>query len=140
MHLRVKQPCTQTLALYFGSETLRNVPNIAEILFFRLSNKSNYFSCVKKKKKELYNFRPAQDRPASPLSYAFGGTHQLQLREKSLRSPLMSLCRALTPVLARSQTDIHSWQVRQHPLLDHVTVASLGYHHMRKRRKRNGER
>lgn len=47
MHLRVKQPCTQTQALYFGSETLRDVPNIAEIPFFRLSNKSNYFSCVK---------------------------------------------------------------------------------------------
>lgn len=36
--------------------------------------------------------------------------------------------------------DIHCWLVHQRPLLGHITVASLGYHPMRKRRKERGER
>lgn len=45
--LSVRQPFTQMLALYFSSETLKNLPNIAETPLFHLSNKSYCSLCVK---------------------------------------------------------------------------------------------
>ena len=66
-------------------------------------------------------------------------THQLQLREITQKppnpnpNPMSAFLRALTPGLAKNQTDIHSWQVRQRPLVDQVTIASLGHHQMSRR-------
>lgn len=64
-------------------------------------------------------------------------THQLQLREITQKPPnpnhMSPFGSALTPGLAKNQTDIHSWQVRQRPLLDHITIASLGHHQMSRR-------
>ena len=72
-------------------------------------------------------------------------THQLQLREITQKppnpNPMSPFFRALTPGLAKNQTDIHSWQERQRPLVDHVTIASLGHHQMSRRGggRRGGE-
>ena len=88
-----------------------------------------------------HNLRPAQDRPAPPLSYAFGAHPYIQQLGDVAPKPLSSLTsaeRALTPVLFRQRDAIHPQQVHQRPLLGLVTVASLGYHHRTKTEEERG--
>lgn len=68
-------------------------------------------------------------------------THTHTNWEKSLRNPPhLSLVRGTHTCAGLKKPDIHAWLVHQRPLLGHITVPALGYHRLRKGKRKGGER